>query len=120
MRASVLSAGIPVNREAAFGFFLHLLDFLLGLVSLFLHVGLHLLLCVAGLFLRISDGFFSLLFGVVYRLDNLLFCLVGLRFGCLSGFFAAACSGVISPAMMIRPVTGSKRNSPSAGGCSVD
>lgn len=87
MRASVLPAGIPVNREAAFGFFLHLLDFLLGLVSLFLHVGLHLLLCVAGLFLRISDGFFSLLFGVVYRLDNLLFCLVGLRFGCLSGFF---------------------------------
>ena len=73
MRASVLSAGIPVNRETALGFFLCLFSLLLRLVSLFLHLGVHGLFGFADLLLGISGGLLSLLFGVCGRVGDRCF-----------------------------------------------
>ena len=73
MRASLLPACIPVNREAALRFFLHFLDLLLGLVSLFLYVGIHLLFGFAGLFCSVSGGLVSLFFGISHSISCLFF-----------------------------------------------
>lgn len=80
MRASLLPACIPVNREAALRFFLHFLDLLLGLVSLFLYVGLYLLFGFVDLLLCVSGGLVGLLLGISSRVSRFCFYLLGFGF----------------------------------------